>query len=290
MATETDPVQIQIQTNQMFEEKKHCCGCCRRSPHVLGLFCCIIVWFLLIYTICAYSAKETDYYGGLTLGLLVVAYIIYLIEAFVAKTSRYLWNMKVPGGEDIGMYINRMKNQPPVLSMSCECYHYETRTRYVTETYTEYVNGQSVTRTRTRVETYQEKVVTYNGYEVFHYNEWSDNSGFLVDEILKYNVVRIEMLKSWLPANPETEAAFNHQYAEFRRKHENFDTHFNSWQTLDIDGYEQHVLWVVEQKWWLNWSAYAVFTIIYLSSVFYRYCFGQISVKANFQLKKVIKL
>jgi hypothetical protein len=79
--------------------------------------------------------------------------------------------MKVAGKYEIGMYVEQLKRAPPLLSMICQCYHYETRTRYVTETYTEYVNEQSVMRTRTRIETYREKVVTYNGYETFHYRE-----------------------------------------------------------------------------------------------------------------------
>jgi hypothetical protein len=126
--------------------------------------------------------------------------------------------------------------------MTCQCFHYETRTKYATEYYTEYVNGRSVKRTRTSVETYQEKVVTYIGCEIFNYSEWSNNLGFLSDEILKYNVVRIKLFKSWVADNPETKATFNRQYDEFRRKHQDRDTYFESFQVLDINGYKPNVL------------------------------------------------
>jgi hypothetical protein len=103
-------------------------------------------------------------------------------------------------------------------------------------------------------------------------------------------VVRIDLLKSWVAGNPETQEAFNRQYIEFRNKHQYRDTFFESFHGLDINGYKPNILWVVEQKWYLNWQAYATITIIYLSSVFYRYWFSYISVKANFEFKKIIKL
>jgi hypothetical protein len=291
MAAETNPVQIQIQTNQIFDENKHCCGYCRRSPHVCGLIYCMVVWGLLISTICAFATFGVDQiFGWVTGAILVGAYVGYLIEAFVSKTSRYLWNMKVVGGDDIGMYIERLKKAPPLVSMTCQCFHYETRTRYVTETYTEYVNGQSVRRTRQRRETYQERVVTYNGYEIFNYTEWSDNSGFLSDEILKYNVMRIDLFKSCVAGNPETTEAFKRQYDEFQEKHRYRDTHFKSFYGFDIDDYKPNILSVVQQKWYLNWGIYAIITIFCLSSVFYRYWFDRYSVKGNFELKKIIKL
>lgn len=282
MTTEIESVQIQIQTIQTFEEEKHCCGACRRSPHISGLICCVSVWVLLVCTI--------FYHKSMTVAPVIVMYVLYLIEALVTKTWRYVWNMKVPKGEDIGMYIQRMKNKPPCISMTCECFHYETRTRLVTEYYTEYINGQTVSKSRTRTEIYQVKVVSYNGHETFSYREWSDASGGLSDEILKYNAVRIDLSKSWVASNPETAEAFNLQYNNFKAKHRNRDTYFTSFQALDIDGFKPNVMWVVHQAWYMNWQTYAVFTIMSLSSVFYRYWLDHHSVKAYFEVKKTVTL
>jgi hypothetical protein len=102
--------------------------------------------------------------------------------------------------------------------------------------------------------------------------------------------VRIDLFKSWVAGNPETQAAFDHQYSEFKIKHQNRDVFFESFYAVDINGYKPNILWVVEGKWWLNCKAYATITIIYLSSVFYRYWFDRCSVKANFQFIKIIKV
>jgi hypothetical protein len=99
MDAETDPIQIQIQTNQIFDEDEYCCGYSRRSSHVFGLICCVTVWGLLISTICSFFTNQN--FGYITVGFLPVAYIFYLFEAFYSKIWRYLWNMKVAGGEDI---------------------------------------------------------------------------------------------------------------------------------------------------------------------------------------------
>jgi hypothetical protein len=287
MAAETNPVQIQIQSTQVFDEEKYCCNC-RRDPRICGLFICLVVWGLLIPNVCLYAIySELTSFGYWSLFFLIFAYLVYLYEAFMSKTSRYLWNMKVAGEEeDIGMYVERLKRAPPLISMTCECYHYETRTRYVTE----YINGQNGTSTRTRVETYQERVVTHSGQESFIYREWSDDSGSLSEEIFKYKVVKFDLFKSWTAANTETQAALNRQYDEFQRKYRGRDIHFDSSYDADINEYKPHILWVVGSKWFLSWKLYAVITIFFFSSVFYRYWFDRYSVKANFEFKKIVKL
>jgi hypothetical protein len=46
MSFSTNLVQIQIQSNEIFEEEKYCCGCCRHNPHLWELFLSIVVWAL----------------------------------------------------------------------------------------------------------------------------------------------------------------------------------------------------------------------------------------------------
>ena len=290
MAAETDPlqIQIQIQENQTFEEEKHCCGYCRRSLHIRGLIFSIILWGLFIYTTYSYATRKGDFENS-QLQLLFWVYIIYLIEARFSRTWRYLKNMKTSEGEDFGKYVERIKKEVPLISMTCECFHYEIRVRSVTEYYTEYVNGQSVQRTRIRLETYQERVVTYNGLEMFQYTQCSDDSRFLSDEMSLHNAVRIDLLKSWVPADSRTMTAYHRQYEKFKRKHQRRDKHFVSFQNFHINGFKSSMSSVAQQKWYLNWRMYGVITFC-CSSIFYRYWFDRYSVKAKFEFKKIIKL
>lgn len=57
-------------------------------------------------------------------------------------------------------YIKNIKQTKAEISFHGESYHFETRSRVVNETYTEQTSSGPKTMTRSRVEYYQEKVVT----------------------------------------------------------------------------------------------------------------------------------
>lgn len=296
MSVTTNLVQIQIQTDQIFTEKKYCCGYCRRNPRLFLLFTTILIWGSLISSIYFGTRPIWDKPGPEIIPFIFsiivcgFTYINYLLQAFCYnKTLKYLLNIKASGKNDILTYVEQIKASPPVISMSCQCYHFETRTRLVTENYGEYVNGQYVTRTSTRTEVYQEIVVTYTGYEVFHHREWLDVSGSLSNELYNHNVVRIDFSKTWTAGDQQTQAAFNYQYDEFKRKYEHRDTYFSSSYDISIQNYKPFVLSVIKEKWYLSWGAYVIATI-FLSSIFYRYWFDRHSVKGNFEFKKIVKI
>ena len=219
-----------------------------------------------------------------------VCYIFHLGIVFcMHETWEYLQNIKVSGVNDILTYVERIKASPPVVSMSCLCYHYETRTRDVTEYYTENVNGQYVSRSRTRTETYQEQVVTYRGYELFNYREWLDVSGSLSNGLYNHNMARIHFSKTWTAGDQQTQAAFDCQYDTFKKTHKHRDIYFSSYFDVDIQGYEPVVLSVIEKKWYVGRGIYVMATLLFLA-VFYAYWFDRHSVKGKFEFKKTVKL
>lgn len=97
-------------------------------------------------------------------GLFAWLYSTYCLEAIlVSKTLQYLTHIKLR--PEVIDYYNDMRSKPPFIQWRIECWHWETRTRVVTDS-----NGN------TRTETYQERVVTHTARKVNTINKWTDAS------------------------------------------------------------------------------------------------------------------
>lgn len=96
--------------------------------------------------------------------LAVLSYVIYIITEFCSPISKYLRSRKKPQG--IYQKMNTYFRTSPIISWSCECYHYETH-HYTTRN----DKGEIEHHTST------EKVVTYNGKSSMTYSSSRDVSG-----------------------------------------------------------------------------------------------------------------
>lgn len=123
---------------------------------------------------------------GLAAFLFLLVYAIYLSEAFCcSSTFQYL--RKVNSTESVIEYMKRMYGTEPRLIMSMECYHYETRVVYHTDS-----NGNSYTTTR------QVVVVTWTGSIDVDIVSWKDDSVPLRDEeVRKYQVTKVKLSKTF---------------------------------------------------------------------------------------------
>ena len=107
--------------------------------------------------------------------LFVLTYVLYLCEALFcicapcvkcgigSSTCRYVSNIMSDTAAE--GFLAKLMATAPVFVMNVECYHYETRTRVVS-------NGNG----GTRVETYQVKVVTWRATDNIRYGSWMDRS------------------------------------------------------------------------------------------------------------------
>ena len=145
----------QVQSND--DEDRDGIGCiegCKESPHIITWLLSITFWSMIALGIIGVIVSW--WYWYIFLIVAGVVYICLLIETGCSAMHKYLSNILEKEGAT--EFIERLKREPIEIWWHVACYHYETRTRVV---HTTDSNGRS----RTRYETYQEKVwyMTYIG-------------------------------------------------------------------------------------------------------------------------------
>jgi hypothetical protein len=290
-----EETQIQIQANNFFPEESH--FGCSRSPHLRAFLFNATMWgawaFFFVSLGLRYGMnpqpKDMGTIFTVSWATLIGVFVIYALEVSFSSTSRYLWNLYVV--EDIVTFINRLRDRAPEIWFYCCCYHYETRTRWVTEHYTEHVNGRAESRTRTRLETYQEKVVTHTEKELFRFARFMDASGVVCNDILKYNATRIDFTKGWTAGTPQTAQAHEQQKYNFVARNRNRDEHFEFTEGMDFYGFQEKMLAIVDlqkKSIFMNWASYFGFSIILMQSWLYRVWLDRNSVKARYHFNKTV--
>eukprot|EP01130_Rhizamoeba_saxonica_P018549 TRINITY_DN9323_c0_g1_i1.p1 TRINITY_DN9323_c0_g1~~TRINITY_DN9323_c0_g1_i1.p1 ORF type:complete len:364 (-),score=32.48 TRINITY_DN9323_c0_g1_i1:46-1137(-) len=160
-------------------------------------------------------------------------FLIYLIDCCCASTSRYMFNAR--DTEGLLPYIEKMQASRPVLWMSVECYHYETRSRTCTET-------DSDGNTTTTTEYYEEKVTTYTEKIHFQYNYSRDESHGEIYGLERFPISKIKFRKSYEFANDQTVNAYNQQSEEFQSSNRWRDTYMDYSEGWSLPGYKKNML------------------------------------------------
>jgi hypothetical protein len=132
-----------------------------------------------------------------------------LIESGFCNERQYITNLSTVSSAV--EHIDQIQNVQPDVCFKAECYHYETRTREVTWT-------DSEGNTQSRVETYQEKVVTANITEQFKFRFWRDHSQAALVDIHTKKITKIKMELQILCGDAETAKDFNECYSRFQRR------------------------------------------------------------------------
>ncbi|KAH3767812.1 cytochrome p450 family protein [Pelomyxa schiedti] len=256
---EDQPLVVQIQSNRVYDDRVFCC-CCRRSPHVRCLIFTFLVVGSLIYLPIALTVLSSVAWCDIAAYCAVgVTYLTYFIDCAFGITSRHLWFMR--DVESVFDYVIRIKSVPPRLSIHCECYHYETRTKYITER-----DSQGNTHTRTETETV--KVTTYTETENFSYDRWDDQSGDLTTEIASRRYIKVDYEKTWHCGDSHTEHAWQRFQDVFNARNQNRDTHYSWFTSYSIDGLHDHMLSVTDlskKSPMLAWRWYFLFSLVLLS-------------------------
>lgn len=241
----------------------------RKQPHILSLLLNLLVMasrtfigVVLIGSSVNYYAwrRETVFLQG-NWGFFLIPEALYLIEYFCSSTLRYLWNKT--GAESIKDYVVSMKNTRPSISMWCECYHFETRIRYVTEHYTVQGPNGPESRTRQRVETYQEKVVTYTETDKFDFSHFYEISRMISDDIYNNDLIKIRFGQRIEFGDAYTRAAYDRQLGAFIARNKHRDTCFSYTENKSLPGFKERMFSVngESHSCFMTWFWFTVATI-----------------------------
>ena len=99
-----------------------------------------------------------------------------------------------------------------VITFHAKCYHWETRTRTVTE------RDSKGNYLRTRYETYQEMVVTHTDFETYNYGRQVDASGDAITDTkgASKTVTRVKLSKTWVLGDELTKRDFHAKNEAFQ--------------------------------------------------------------------------
>merc|ERR1711964_634616 len=134
--------------------------------------------------------------------LLIIAatfYLGYLVEICLGSTQKYLCNIEEKDG--VHRFVDRLQRTAPQIIWEIQCYHMETRTRWVS--YTD-ANGN----TSSRLETYTVRVNTHFASQHYQYDSWDDVSGQL-PSLTDYMLTKLTIGKRWMFADAFTEVDYN---------------------------------------------------------------------------------
>lgn len=266
--------QIQIQEGVNYTPETFCFNSCNRSPHLLGF----LVWFFFWASVICFFVF-ISWLIAISFILISLSVICYIVEFFVEKTFRYLWNFNPV--QSFSEEVEKIRATDPSIGFGCECYHYETRTVYVTER-----DAQGNTHTVAR--TYTEKVVTHRETEYFRYRVCRDVSGDLTKAILQFNAIRVDFTKSWNAGNAETQMAYDRTRSSFISRNIHRDVHFDQWDIFELPGFKQHMLSVVDIEQvpaGLHLCVYMFFGVLF-QAVWYRHWLDRVTVLGKYHITK----
>lgn len=158
-------------------------------------------------------------------------YLIHLIILCTSDTCKFLSKLDLKVNPYTQAY--NLQHTPPVTVWHITCYHWETRFRTVTE-------RDSNGNTRTRTETYQEKVITHTNSHTVHYRGWQDASPIL-SGLEQYRMTRIYNRLTFAFGSD----AVRHQFHCMRREWIHFndrDVHYDFSEAHKLPGMVSHVL------------------------------------------------
>lgn len=274
--------------------------------YVWGFLLTIILWFSLIVIIGEILAKALEgslheyalLSSDIFIFIAVGAYIALLVESFMSPVFTYLRHLYRV--EDVIEYIRRVRASPPEIYWSCESYHYETRTRWVTEYYTEYETRYNwatkstemipVQKSRQKQETYIEKVVTHRESQDFNYEMFEDISGEITDAIFKFEAIKIQFTKCYKFGNKEIRNRYKSEKSQMVTRNKPRDTHFSFYEELHIADFKEKMLSIVDLdkvSWFMKWPLYILTTLLGCSWL-HRFWFEKKTVYGKYMFVKLI--
>jgi len=254
---------------------------------IVSFYYYISFWLWMIYLIITYGAKLGQYasvFGVLAIIAIICMIalpVVFVIESYFSAERQYIKNLSsLTSATD---RIESIRNGQPTVCMNAECYHFELRTRTVY--YTD-ANGNM----QSRLETYQEKVVTAFIVEPFLFTHWFDSSQSTLTDIRKAGITKIKMELTVQFGDQTTAEHFEEKYQQFRDENRYRDVYVNFFISNTVDGFEKRLAAYTDsgnrQGWFRPlWFWLATFSCLGWP---YRIMFNRTTGKTEYNVVKVI--
>ena len=189
------------------------------------------VWTILLMTILVLYGKVnftnlSRYGDNISVklsGLLILLSLSFVLFCF-SQPLRFLKN--ITSIQDAHVYLKELIGRPPYIDFQVHTYHYETRSRIVTESC-----GDSQTTTRT--EFYEDLVPTFRLGQPYEILFWQDVTD--LQKLLSPRKIRIVKIKITTLINPIDSKTIEH-----------YDSHWGSF-CAEHSGKDKHVDFLVNQ-------------------------------------------
>eukprot|EP00794_Sanderia_malayensis_P013881 gene13881-15329_t len=249
----------------------------------IDAYIALVLW-LTYYSLCTCTrctkyARELSYFLTMSIVMVISSYLCIFAESFFSTEKKYISNILQDGSAMD--FVNTLKRKRVERNMMVECWHMETRTRTVYYTDS---NGNQ----QSRVETYQEMVVTYRENNPFLYGNCEDISDPEGPKINRKGVTRLKLLKDVECGDDETEDKFNEMKQEMVTRNEHRDANITFSLEDTIPGFEKRICAYADtsqKAWWMNLSCYWLSTV-FLCSWPFRIMFNWKTTKAEYTIKK----
>ena len=262
-------------------EKRKTVKLCR----LVSFYYYVSFWLWMIYLIIGLGIK-IGHYGSLfgviaTIAVICVIVLpfVFLIENGFSAERQYIKNLSLLTSAT--ERIESIRNTQPTVHMNAECYHYELRTRTVT--YTD-ANGN----TQSRLETYQEKVVSAFIVEPFLFTHWFDSSDITLTDIRKVGITKIKMELTVHFGDQTTAQDFAEKFQRFQDEYRFRDVYVDFAVSTAVQGFEKRLTVCVGNKpCWISSLWFWLATVLCLGWP-YRIAFNRATGKTEYSVVKTI--
>ena len=213
----------------------------------------ILSWISIVASGIIYSKNNDNSAAFVAFGII---YLIYIILEFCSPTSKYLCHKSSDQGiyQKMGIHFQT----PPEILFHCECYHYETRTHYTTDS-----KGHRHRHTeRVRVTTYRET------YSMPYYSERDVSGLFYLNCDKAYaqqkRYIKLELKEEINFADAISYYDYERAKSAFWRRNRFRDVHFDFNEERRIPGLAHHnlVKLVKQEPCIVNYFWFFFFTIL----------------------------
>ena len=238
----------------------------------------ILSWISIVASGIIYSKNNDNSVAFVAFGII---YLIYIILEFCSPTSKYLCHKSSDQGiyQKMGIHFQT----PPEILFHCECYHYETRTHYTTDS-----KGHRHRHTeRVRVTTYRET------YSMPYYSERDVSGLFYLNCDKAYaqqkRYIKLELKEEINFADAISYYDYERAKSAFWRRNRFRDVHFDFNEERRIPGLVHHnlVKLVKQEPCIVNYFWFFFFTILTIAE-FYRILFDSYCVYQKFKVRKLV--
>jgi len=252
---------------------------------IISLYYYVSFWLFMFYLIFAFSAKAGQYgqlFGVIaTIALICVIMLpfIFMVESYCSSDWKYIKNLKPISSDTRG--IESIADAKPYVTMHAECFHYETR--YRTVSYTD-ANGNM----QTRLEQYQEQIITSHPVEPYLFTHWFDSSKSTIRDVSNAGIIKIKMDLTLQFGDQTTAEDFQEKFKRFQDKNRNRDTYVNFYVSTVVAGFEKRLTgYTGSRPIWINSVCFWIATIFCLGWP-YRMLFNRITGSTEYSVEKVI--